>query len=94
MLIELKIAIAASIIAYVYTEVLMAEGNVLWWWWKIVHQYVKKSYILKPLTDCCLCVSGQMALWSYLFLCEFHLMNLVFTICLSILLTKIIHRWS
>ena len=52
--------------AVVYTEVLTAPGMILAWWDKLIHKYIEKEWILKPLVDCVYCVGGQMALWSIL----------------------------
>jgi hypothetical protein len=40
-----------------------------------------------------LCMSGQIALWSSLF-ADFSIISIIFTTCLSILITKFIGRWS
>jgi hypothetical protein len=64
---------------------------------------IKEHWILKPLGGCAKCVSGQIALWTYIisFIQSYHLykhciftiiIDLIFTVCLSILLTKAIQK--
>lgn len=50
----------------------------------------KEHWILKPLGGCALCFGGQLALWYTLLTQPFHLINLIFTICLTILLIKVL----
>jgi len=56
-------------IAVVYCELLPAPGMLLAPWDKLIHKYIKKEWILKPLIDCVYCFGGQLALWSYPLIC-------------------------
>jgi len=55
-------------IAVVYCELLTAPGMILAGWDKLIHKYIKKEWILKPLGDCTYCFGGQVALWSGFFI--------------------------
>jgi len=99
-MLELKIAIISSVVAYVYADVLMTDNNVLSWWWQFLNRRyaaaVMKGKIVAKLwymLMCSLCMSGQIALWSSLF-SDFSIISIIFTTCLSILITKFIGRWS
>lgn len=92
-----SIGVASGVIGAIYVLVLVTPGNVLDWWKNLIHDtydkifkfnsanWHKYKWILKPIVDCELCVSGQIALWTYLFTQPFHIFGLIFSICLSIL---------
>ena len=61
-------AFFASITAIVYADVLTDPGMILGWWSKLLHDHIKKEWILKPLVDCVYCFGGQLALWSGFFI--------------------------
>lgn len=70
------IAISISIIAYVYVMVLqesnMLLGPVKRWLndfseAKFNYVSIENNWLFKPWFSCLLCVSGQMALWFYVF---------------------------
>lgn len=91
----LEIIIYSSIIGYVYADVLQEEHKPLHWWFVfITEKLANKVNWLYYLLTCSLCMSGQFALWSYLYSQEFNLIDFIFTISSSILLTKIIQKWS
>ena len=54
--------------------------------------YEKYTWVLKPILTCDLCVAGQIALWSYLFTQPFHIFTLIYTICLTILITRLLAK--
>lgn len=54
------------------------------------HIEYREHWLYKPLGGCALCFSGQLSLWYFLFSQPFNLINLIFTVCLTILLTKIL----
>lgn len=54
------------------------------------HIEYKEHWLLKPLGGCALCFGGQLSLWYYIFTQPFNLINLIFSVCLTILLTKIL----
>lgn len=96
------IAIYCSIIAYVYGDILTDPDKILGGWGDWItelhadaannKEWLKERFFY--MISCSLCLSGQLSLWSFLFSQTFDLVQLVFTISLSILLTKIIQRWS
>lgn len=67
-------------------------------------QIVKEHWLLKPLGACEKCTAGQIAFWMFLYhsiiqsyyynynYCIFTVINHIFTICVTILLTIIIKR--
>lgn len=65
MLIELIVhAFIFAFIAVVYIRILGHE-RILNWWFQFGLQYEQKWY-WKPIWGCYLCLSGQLAFWSYL----------------------------
>lgn len=101
-MIYVEIALCSSVIAYVYAEVLMEDGKILfpfWKWLNSVRSYATENNIfiyerLSYMLMCSLCMSGQIALWTFVLTQQFNIMPLVFTVSLSILTTKFISRWS
>lgn len=89
----LELIVFSSIIGYVITDILQDEGKPLFWFWKLINKYLSGTIIFNLLT-CAMCMSGQIALWSYIFSFDFNLIDCIFTTCSSILLTKIIQKWS
>ncbi|CAG5001953.1 hypothetical protein DYBT9275_02774 [Dyadobacter sp. CECT 9275] len=98
-----SISLIASVIAFVYVTILTQPGHVLSWWKRFVwdaygiviktqEQQEKYLWVLNPILECELCVSGQLALWLFIFTIPFNLIGIIFSICLSILLTKILSR--
>lgn len=66
---------------------------------EIIHEH----WLLKPLGACAKCVSGQIALWLFLteaiihsyysdYNCIFTVANHLFTICLAIIITRLIQK--
>lgn len=49
-------------------------------------------YLYKPLGGCSKCLTGQVALWYFLFTQPFNIIELLFFISLSILFTSIITK--
>jgi len=91
----LEIIIFSSVVGYVYAEILLEEHKPLHWWYKLVEKHLaNKINWLYYLLNCSLCMSGQIALWTFIFTQKLVLTDLVFTICGAILLTKFIQKWS
>jgi hypothetical protein len=83
-----------AITSCVYVFILTDTGMILGWWCDLLHKYIKSDWILKPIIDCEYCISGQIALWSYLFIYKSIFEWFVFII-LSIFFTRIINRlWN
>ena len=99
-----RIAILAAVIGFVYVTILTQPGHVLRWWYELLwdgynkvfppekESHYKYKWIMNPILECELCVSGQLALWIFLFTAPFNLINLIFCICLSILIAKILSK--
>lgn len=99
-----SIGIASGVIGAVYVLILTEPGQVLSWWKDLLHNtydkifkfdspaWHKYKWILNPIVDCELCVSGQFALWTYIITQPFHIFGLIFSICLSILTAWMIAR--
>jgi len=108
LLIAASIAVPAGICGAIYVLILAEPGMILGGFKRVVvngvndlfrkfysdpyeaNQYAE--YWLKPIMTCELCVSGQIALWTYLFTQPFHIFGLIFSICLSILTAWLIAR--
>lgn len=106
LLIAVSVGTGSAIIGSVYALILTNPGHVLGWWkrWimNTVHMITAKvikddmkaydtaEYILKPLVTCELCVSGQIALWTFVITQQFNLFGLTLCICQSILTAWII----
>lgn len=101
-----QIAFMCAVIGYIYAEILIAPGMVLFPFWKwlcrtwllkstIVNdrEVINESWFYKPLGGCYKCVTGQLAFWWYLF--GTHSYNFffhVFSVCLAILFSVLIHQ--
>jgi len=69
--------------------ILLTQPGMIFGWYKDLINKIKSDYIRKPLGDCELCVAGQIALWSYLFMWDGWLHWIIF-IVLTIFFTHII----
>lgn len=58
---------SAGMVGSVY-RLILAYEPVMSWWFKFGARFEKK-WFFAPVWGCQLCISGQMGLWSYLFLC-------------------------
>ena len=58
-----------AVFAWVFRNVLIAEGNVLGWYGDFLESLYQRGlkWLAKPLGWCGKCMSGQLALWSYPF---------------------------
>lgn len=95
-----SVAIVATVTAFVYVTILTQPDQFLGWWKVFLHntyikitgwetdRYHNYKWVLKPIVDCELCVSGQMALWLMVFPSLMQIFLPIFSICLTILLTK------
>lgn len=109
LMLAVSIGVSSGIMGVVYVLILTQPGQVLSWWSKLIHntydkifvrdsdRWFKYDWILKPILTCELCVSGQIALWSFIFfalfpLHVFNIFGLIFCICLSILTAWAIAR--
>jgi hypothetical protein len=100
--VEILIALPCSVVAYVYTDILLESGKILdWLGLYLMREHADASNDGKRLKErlfymlqCSLCMSGQFSLWMFLIIAPFNIFSLIFTISLSILLTKFIQRWS
>lgn len=106
LLIAASLGIAAGVIGSAWVLILTEPGQVFGWlkvWlydkvYDITSKFTKdpavqykwETYLLNPIVGCELCVSGQIALWTYLITQPFHIFGLIFSICLSILTAKTI----
>lgn len=92
------LAFKISVVAYVYSVVLTEPGMILSKWYQFLESKNLPEWIFKPLVDCCKCVSGQWALWIYLFWCDsYNPLEHVFLICLTIffvILIDKIYTWN
>lgn len=95
---ELIFAFKCAIIAYVYANVLTDRGQLLSGLWLWLDQRIGKyPFIFNPLIGCFKCVSGQVALWWYLYGVfskleyAFNPFEWVYVICLTIFISLILN---
>lgn len=58
------LALGCGIMAAIYRGIL-AHERILFWWFKFGASY-EKRWFYPPIWGCVKCISGQLALWSYL----------------------------
>lgn len=63
----LIVAVAISVTAYVYKNILLHE-KIMNWFAKIGDRYEEK-WFYKPIWGCAMCFSGQLALWTFIINC-------------------------
>lgn len=88
---EILKALELAVVAYVFCCILMSEGMLFEWYSDLLDDLErankKATWITKPLGNCNLCFSGQLALWTSL---SMNLKELIIFICITILFTNII----
>jgi hypothetical protein len=88
----LEIGLICAIIGYVYSSVL-TEPKMLLNKPYLFLERVFPEFIFSPIIGCFRCVSGQIALWTYLFIHKEYLWyKHILLVCLSILLSVIIDK--
>jgi len=106
--IAVSLGVASGVIGSVYVLILTQPDHILSEWSKLLYRAAewivgkttkedwlitkRRDYWLKPILTCELCVSGQIALWTYIFTQPFHLFGIIFCICQSILTAWAIAR--
>lgn len=53
----------------------------------------RTHWLIKPLGDCSICFSGQLALWSSLFVGCFNPIQIIINISLTIIIIKILNKY-
>lgn len=86
-----------ALAGYTYSIILTSPGMILNWWYIWLESKVgKKEKLFNVLIDCPKCVSGQWALWIYLFVGNYnlihHILFIIITIWFSIILNKF-YQW-
>jgi len=93
-------SLVIAISAWVYVFILLKEGMVLGWLWKILDKL--PEWLQDPLGGCEYCVAGQMALWYYLYknwneydvaFCDTLIGHILF-ITTTIFVVEIINQWK
>lgn len=84
-----KLSVLSAIVAYVYKTVL--SDGILNSWFMFGLKF-ENRFFYKPIWGCLVCISGQIALWSYLFTMNFNLLELIHTISLTIFITFLINK--
>ncbi len=99
-----SIGFVSAIIGCCYVLILTEPGQILAGWKEFVNKaydklfkkyspsWYRNKWVLKPILECELCVSGQIALWTYIITQPFNILGLIFSICLSIMLAWLIAR--
>ena len=99
-----SIGLMAGICGFVYVTILTQPGQILsfwktWLWNRYMSifgrnedKFHKYKWIMNPIVECELCVSGQIALWTLIFPVLLNILIPVFCICLSILIAKLLGR--
>ncbi len=83
-----EIIILCSIVGFVWAEILTQPGHIFNW----LFNYIDKNFqtwISKPLGGCALCVTGQIALWTgvYIFRQDYNPFQHIAFISSSIFIT-------
>lgn len=108
LLIAASIGVASGICGAVYVLILTEPDMILGGFKRVVVNAVQdlfkklykepykadsaSDYWLKPIITCELCVSGQIALWTYVITQPFHIFGLIYSICQAILTAWLIAR--
>ena len=58
-------AIITGIVAWVFVLILLEEGMIFEWWWNVLNKL--PDLLAKPLGKCEYCLSGQLALWYFIY---------------------------
>jgi len=84
-------AIITGIVAWVFVIILIDEGMIFGKWYDLLNKL--PDWIAKPLGKCEYCLSGQLALWYYLFYAwwDYNLFWHIGFISIAILTTKMIN---
>lgn len=96
------LSIKLTVIANVYTFILIGDSMILGWFKRLVEQIAnnyfgmtpkgieRKNWFLKPILYCEECIAGQFGLWGYLLtnIHNYSLLNHIFVIALCIGLTS------
>jgi hypothetical protein len=86
-------ALEIAIIGVVYSSILTQPDMILDRWYIFLEQKIgNKSWLFNPLVGCYKCVTGQIALWYYIFTCNhYNLWNHMLFISLSIFISIILN---
>lgn len=90
-------AIIAGIVGYVFASILIDDDMILGWYSRFLRKLryerrVIPDWIYKPLGGCCICFTGQLAVWYYLFtrISEYSAVDHVAFVCIAILTSHIL----
>ncbi len=85
-------------ISYVFVEILVQPGELLWRWFTWLDRLKLPEYFIKPLGGCIYCTTGQITFWSFLFIywdnysLFVHIGITAFAILINYILIKIIDK--
>lgn len=83
MILAIKISVICSIFTFMGEPDMIFSG-----YQRLINRL--PNFLYKPMGGCAKCLTGQVALWYFLFTQPFNLFELLFFISLSILFTSII----
>lgn len=90
---------------YTASSILMAKGMILEWYFNIINRIFGDSgrkegdfrcaWLFKPLGGCYECLSGQIALWTYLFMATpYSFAEHIIVICMAIYSANIFSKFD
>lgn len=77
----LKIATITTVVSCLAQQ----ENTILGWYGKLIKKL--PFWLYKPLGGCVACMTGQVAMWYYLFTRSFHLLEFGFFVCAAIIMS-------
>ena len=82
------VALYIAIFTVVFTEMLITKGNIF----SFYSQWIERlpEWLYKPLGGCPKCMAGQVALWGYLLLPGYKLLDHIVFVVVAIFLTEIL----
>ena len=77
-----------AVFSVIFVMLLTDEGKIFHWWEKLIQRLPK--YLYNPLGGCTYCMAGQISLWYYIFLGEYHVIEHIFFVSSTIFITHLI----
>jgi len=86
----LRYSFLFSLSAWVFVNMLQDEGMIFAWYGRWLERV--PEWLSHPLGKCDICMAGQFGLWGYFLVGDYHVLNHLFFIVLTIFFIKIIDR--
>jgi len=82
-------AIKIAVICYMF-YFLQGDGEIFAWYRRLIEQL--PEWLFKPLGGCFRCITGQVALWWFIFMEEYTIVNHLFFISMTIIFSMILDK--